>query len=149
MKRLLPFLLLLWLPFGAAAQTIDQRFVEVQDFFAKFVFAEQVYDPALADFYADSAQLTVIELRNNQRYKTTMDGATYKQFLASYQPTVAQLGEYFTYTNVTISDEGDAFRILATRSSHLKGYAFPYMARVAQRPGGGWQIVEELTMVQP
>ena len=149
MKRLFAVLILLWAATPASAQSLADSYAKAQDLFNLYIRMEQSYNVELATLYADDAAVSVIELRGNDRYKTTMTGAQFKPLVASYLPVAAQLGEYFTYTNVTLLPEGDKVRILASRASHLKGYSYPYMMLVGPNAAGTWMIWEELSMVKP
>ncbi|HKY94501.1 MAG TPA: hypothetical protein VJL84_04310 [Kiloniellales bacterium] len=142
---------LLLLP-SLTAQALDerQRYEAAKALFDELVYLEQRYDMGLIDLYADDARIVVIELRGDKRYKTEMTGKQLKGFYASYLPTAAHVGEWYVYSNVIISPEGDtAMRVLATRTGQKSGEPFPYQLLVQPGPGGRWLIYEEQTIVRP
>jgi hypothetical protein len=149
-RRLFLVLALLLPALPAGALDERQRYEAAKALFDELVFLEQRYDMGLIDVYADDARIVVIELRGDKRYKTEMTGKQLKQFYASYLPTAAHVGEWFSYTNVIISPEGDsAMRVLATRTGQKSGEPFPYQLLLAPGPGGRWLIYEEQTIIRP
>lgn len=149
-RRLLAILLCLW-PLGpAAAQSIEERYEAAQKLFDRLVYLEQRFDTEMKHLYADSAQITIMELRGDLRYKTQMTGAQLKDLIDSYLPTAALGGQWYIYSNVSIAPEGEErMRILASRRSQKTGEEFPYQILVGPSPGGPWLIYEELSMVRP
>jgi len=147
MRRLLVTLLLLW-PFGAGAQDVEANFKKSQELFDRLVYLEQRFDTALADLYANDARIVVIEIRGDNRYKTEMSGADLKRLIVSYFEAASIAGEWYNYSNVTLTPEGDNVRLLATRTAHKSGQAYPYMLLMGPG-GGGWLIREEQSIVKP
>lgn len=151
MIRHLVLIALFLLP-SLSASALDERarYEGAKKLFDDLIYLEQRYDMGLIDLYADDAKIVVIELRGDKRYKTEMTGKQLKGFYASYLPTASHVGEWFVYSNVIISPEGDtAMRVLATRTGQKTGEAFPYQLLVAPGPGGKWLIYEEQTIVRP
>jgi hypothetical protein len=149
-RRLILVLALLLPALPAGALDERQRYEAAKALFDELVFLGQRYDLGLIDLYADDARIIVVELRGDKRYKTEMTGKQLKGFYASYLLTAAHVGEWFTYSNVIISPEGeDAMRVLATRTGQKTGEPFPYQVLVAPGPGGRWLIYEEQTIVRP
>ena len=149
-RRVLALLLCLW-PLGtAAAQSVEERYEAAKSLFDRLVYLEQRFDTDMKHLYADSAKITVMELRGDLRYKTEMSGAQLKDLIDSYLPTAALGGQWYIYSNVSISPEGDErMRILASRRSQKTGEEFPYQILVGPSPGGSWLIYEEISMVRP
>lgn len=148
MRRLLLLLLLLW-PAAAGAQDVEANFKKAQELFDRLVYLEQRFDTALANLYANDARIVVIEIRGDNRYKTEMSGADMKRLIDSYFEAASIVGEWYHYSNVTLTPEGNQVRILATRTAQKSGGAFPYMLLVGPGSGGNWLIREEQSIVQP
>lgn len=149
MRRLLAALLALLLPAAAAAQTIEERFAAAQGLFDRLIYLEQRFDKEMAQLYADEARIVIIEVRGDQRHKTEMTGADLKVFIESYLPNSAAVGEWYVYSNTSITPEGDRMRILASRTSQKTGDVFPYQILVGPGRGGQYLIYEEQSIVAP
>jgi len=135
-----------------AANALDerQRYEAAKQLFDSLIYLEQRYDTGLIDLYADEARIVIVELRGDKRYKTEMTGKQLKTLYETYLLTAAHAGEWFVYSNVIISPEGDtAMRVLATRTGQKSGEPFPYQILVQPGPDGRWRIYEELTIVRP
>jgi hypothetical protein len=149
-RRAFLVLALLLPAFSAHALDERERYEAAKKLFDELIYLEQRYDMGMIDLYADDARIIVIELRGDKRYKTEMTGKQLKSFYASYLPTAAHVGEWFIYSNVIISPEGNtAMRILATRTGQKTGEPFPYQILVQPGPDGRWRIYEEQTIVRP
>jgi hypothetical protein len=149
-RRAILIALLLLPSLGAQALDERERYEAAKQLFDELIYLEQRYDMGLINLYADNARIIVIELRGDKRYKTEMTGQQLKGFYASYLPTAAHVGEWFIYSNVIISPEGDtAMRILATRTGQKSGEPFPYQILVQPGSDGRWRIYEEQTIVRP
>lgn len=149
MRRLFALLFSLLLPASASAQTVEERYAAARDLFDKLVYLEQRFDKGMADLYADEARIIIIEVRGDNRVKTEMTGEELKVFINSYLPNAAAVGEWFVYSNVSITPEGDRMRILASRTSQKTGDVFPYQILVGPGRGGRYFIFEEQSIVAP
>jgi len=149
MRRLLPALLVLLLPLAAAAETIEERFAAADALFDRLVYLEQRFDKDMAQLYADEARIIIIEVRGDKRFKTEMTGAELKVFIESYLPNSAAVGEWYLYSNTSITPEGERMRILASRTSQKTGDVFPYQILVGPGASGRYQIYEEQSIVAP
>jgi len=149
-RRLVLIALFLLPSLTAHALDERQRYEAAKKLFDDLVYLEQRYDMGLIDLYADDARIVIIELRGDKRYKTEMTGAQLKTFYETYLLTAAHAGEWYNYSNVIISPEGDtAMRVLATRTGQKSNQPFPYQILVAPNSSGKWQIYEEQTIVRP
>ncbi len=149
MRGFLTWLFAILLPASAAAQTVEERFAAAQALFDKMVYLEQRFDKDMAELYADEARIIIIEVRGDNRIKTEMTGEELKTFITSYLPNAAAVGEWFVYSNVTFTPEGDRMRILASRTSQKTGDVFPYQILVGPGRGGRYLIYEEQSIVAP
>jgi hypothetical protein len=149
MRRLLLWLFAILLPSAAAAQTVEERFAAAQSLFEKLIYLEQRFDKELQYLYADEARIYIIEVRGDSRFKTEMTGAELKVFIDSYLPNAAAVGEWYVYSNTSITPEGERMRILSSRTSQKTGDVFPYQILVGPGPGGQYLIYEEQSIVAP
>lgn len=149
MRRLLAALVFLLLPAAAAAQSVEERFAAAEDLFKRLVYLEQRFDQEMANLYADEARIIIIEVRGDQRFKTEMTGKDLKVFIESYLGNAAMVGEWYVYSNTSITPEGDRMRILSSRTSQRTGDVFPYQILVGPGPGGRYLIYEEQSIVAP
>ena len=76
-------------------------------------------------------------------------GSRYKKLLRSVMPLAKARGDTSKFSDVTFTQEDGRVRISCTRYSELKGYSSRFLLLVAQRDGGDWLIVEEISESRP
>jgi len=105
-----------------------------------------IYDPGLADLYADEA---LIKQRRKMPMGEPQDvmipAAKYKTLLRQNIATAKARGDRSTYSDVTYTREGEFIRIDALRSTEMSKRITPFSIVVGQSPSGTWLIYEEVS----
>ena len=134
----------------AADDGADTRVQQAQVLFNKYTTLSDRYDPAVADLYADDAQIVA-----HRRYPTgqkrhmQLDGRQYKTLLRRVMPLARQTSDRSTYSDVDYAIEGNAVRINSTRYSVRKQYTSPHSLLVRPDINGDWLIYEETVHTRP
>jgi hypothetical protein len=119
-------------------------------FFARFVEISQVFDPAVADLYADEARIvSVRKYPNGVERKFEIKGAEYKSLIREVIPIAKARGDTNTYDDISYQRQGARVWIRATRYSALKQYSSPYSLLVGPDASGTWLIYEEHSVTRP
>lgn len=144
---LMALLCLISVPVWAAE---DVQSAAARSIFEKFVVLEQAYDPAVADLYADNAIITNKRVYPFGRVRElTVPADKYKALIKGAMPLAKAKGDYSTYSDLTLTQEGNAVRIKGTRFSVLKKYESPFSMLFQQSADGTWKITEEISQSQP
>jgi hypothetical protein len=134
----------------ASAFSIDERLGDARKCFDQYAALEAAFDPAVADLCADDAKIQNTRTYPDGRKKVlTMPAPAYKALIRQAMPLAKQRGDSSTYTDITLSQDGDKVRVTATRFSNLKKYSSPLSLLVAPNKEGVWLIHEELSESQP
>jgi len=149
-----PLLVLLVLFGGLTAATAQQdplarKFETARKFLQDYTLMEQSYNVDMAGLYHPEAVVETTVLLGDREFTNRQSGEEYGKGVRAYLPIAKNLGEYFTYSNVSIFPDGEGMRILATRTSHLTGRAFPFEILIRPFGSSGWLIVEERSIVEP
>ncbi|MCG8545422.1 MAG: hypothetical protein MJE12_14585 [Alphaproteobacteria bacterium] len=150
------FALLCLLVFGVVAAPIaadnaaDARIQEAKALFQKFTRLSGQFDPAVAELYADDAQVVA-----HRRYPTgrtrpiQIAGRQLKAMIRHVMPVARMRNDRNTYADVDYAAEGTAVRINSTRYSVLKQYSRPHTLLVRPDADGNWRIYEETMHTRP
>mgnify|MGYP001259438672 CR=1 FL=1 len=119
-------------------------------FFDQYVALEAAFDPATADLYSDDAKIQNTRIYPDGRKRTlTMPAPAYKTLIKQVMPSAKLRGDTNKYSDIKITQEGDKFRVTATRFSNLKKYSSPLSLLIGRDKNDVWLIYEELSESQP
>jgi hypothetical protein len=128
------------------SRELDGKLAGARQLFRQYVELGAGFDEALADLYADDAE--IVNLRQSpqgQARKIVLDGAEYKRLIRASLPMAQGRGDLSDFTEVSYQYDRkqDAVRIRANRYSKLKDYSSPMQWLVKPDADGTWFIVWE------
>ena len=118
---------------------------EVREAFAEWRALSAEFDPALGELYRDDASIRVTRQRaDGQVQSMVLPGAELKGMLGALLDEARTLGDVDTFSGVRLTREGQAWRVAATRTNHLKCYDDPDFYQLWQQGEDGiWRVAVE------
>lgn len=120
-------------------------------FFDKFTALGQAFDPAMAELYADAAQIhSVRRYQHGLERDLKMAGDEWKALLREVLPLARKLGDKNNFSNVLITETETGFTVAAHRYSVRQCYIDEnYYLKLVHDAGGKLVIMEEYSETQP
>ena len=113
---------------------------DVRTFFDTYVNRANAYDATLADLYSPDAR--ILSLRDGTK-SLEVSGVQWKEMVAMALPIAEQRGEKVTFREVTITQQGEGYRVAAIRYSNIKCLEDTSYYIDVTKIEGRWQITEE------
>jgi hypothetical protein len=133
-----------------AALTGKTSLEDAKQCFDRYVALAAAFDPAVADLYADDANIQNTRVTpDGEKRVMTMPAPAYKALIRQAMPLAKSRGDTSKYTDIKLAKEGDKVRVTATRYSELKKYSSPVSLLVGPDKDGTWLIYEELSESRP
>lgn len=140
--------LLVALPATAAEpSSSDPQLDKARAMFRRYVALDQSFDPALADLYADEAQIRTAKLLPTGKTQTfPIPAPQYKELVRYAAELARKQGDKRIYTEVRYDKEARGVRVNAVRISLLKKDRNWVSILFGPSRGGEWRILEESTL---
>lgn len=133
---------------SARAQQADDPTTKAKTFFEQYITLESAGNPALLEFYDDSAKIRIYKAhKDGSRIREAIELPQYKDMLKS---TLAVKSPN-TYSDVSYTILNNNVKIRAIRvvpSANKKADKLPYQLLVGPGASGQWKILEETTTVE-
>lgn len=123
---------------------------EVSTFFYDYQSLAQNFDQEVLNLYADDAQLSGIQKRQDgTEVSQGISGAQYKALYPVIVQQAQALDDWSEFSNIQVGMlSEDRARITADRYSHYKCYTDTDYFMVVEKRDGNWLIVEEYQVTQ-
>ncbi|WP_024297063.1 hypothetical protein [Methylomicrobium lacus] len=130
---------------------IAQADESVKEFFDKYVQLSDSFELSVAALYADNAKVhTYRKYPHGLERAMELSGVQWKQLLIQAMPLAKAQNDKSVFSDVTISNYGNGYKIKANRYSNRKCYTDTgYYMVVAPNEIGRLQIIEEYSETQP
>ena len=135
-------------PDSEPASAEGEGFEAARALFERFVSLGNDYDAGIAELYAESAEILLIQERGGgELRKVSVAGTDFKELLPRILPRAEQDGEQNTYSEVTYAADGERVRISAQRTAEPYGFTVPHVLVVGPSlEGESWLIYEEVAV---
>lgn len=122
-----------------------------KELFDKYVQLSDSFELSVADLYSDNAKIhTYRKYPHGLERAMGLSGAQWKQLLLKAMPLAKAQNDKSVFSEVTISNYGDGYKIKANRYSSRKCYTDTgYYMVVTPNEFGKLQIIEEYSETQP
>ena len=118
---------------------------QAREFFKQYQKLSNTFDQNLMELYADDAQISTTRILPDGRLqKLAFTGAEFKPIAGKMLPLAQLRDDTSTFSNVKLTEVGDAVKITANRYSKLKCYTdIKFYLVLRNGPSGSLEIAEE------
>lgn len=145
MKRIFSIILLAGVFVMTGLRAFADDAAEARAFFNSYVNAANSYSPTVAQMYSPSAKIIRQVVKpDGTLVNATTDTATYIKQMKIGQAGAKLRNYKNTYTNVTVTKQGNSYKISSLRQPSGESYKLKTYMIVKKQPNGKWLITEEM-----
>lgn len=135
---------------GTAKEREAAELARGKALFQRYVALEQAFDPALADLYADEAQIVNMKRGANGRQVTVpLPAPQYRQLLLHAMTIARERGDKHIYSELRFTREERGVRVTGLRISLQEKTSSPVSILFGPARDGRWGVLEEVVLSGP